>query len=326
MSGYYNSRCQELYKPSTVRDKERRIWEYTLYMLDRSQRIFEYSGLPDSIPQRMLELQLQQNGYTVFAEVGGKVYAFYAGLGGLPDVYYRPTKAIIANPALSYNATLDIGTDCVVCLNDSMLAGLLPMYYRYAEQIVENDLTIYIADINCRITSLLSSSDDGAYKAAEEYLSKIQRGELGVIADSAFLEGLKSQPYASSGMSNQITQLIELQQYLKASWYNEIGLQSNFNMKREAINSGEAALNEQALLPLIDDMLECRRQGLKQLNKLFGLNVTVELSSSWEVQHNEMSMGHNDYEDSPVVRNVEEIEEETEGKEEKDDGENPPSD
>lgn len=322
MAGYYNSRCQELYKASTVRDKERRIWEYVLYMLDRTQRIFEYKGLPDTIPQRMMELQLQQNGFTVFAEVNDKVYAFCAGLGGEPDVYYRPTKAVIANPALSYNATLEIGKDCIVCLNDSMLAGLLPMFYRYAEQMVENDLTIFIADINSRITALLSSSDDGAYKAAEEYLTKIQRGELGVIADSAFLEGVKSQPYASPGLSNQITQLIELQQYLKASWYNEIGLQSNFNMKREAINSGEAALNEQALLPLIDDMLECRRLGLEELNKRYGLNVTVELSSSWEVQHNEMSMGHTD-EDIPDVRNDSK---ETPEKEVEKDVENPTSD
>lgn len=323
MDGYYNSICLECFKPSTVRDKTKRILEYVLYMLDRTQRIFEYRGLPDTIPQRMLELQLQQNGFTIFTEHESKLYCFYAGLGGEPDVYYRPTKAVIANPALKYNATLDIGRDCVIALNDSMLVGLMPLYYRYAEQLVENDLTIYIADINSRITSLLSSSDDTAYKAAVEYLEKVQRGELGVIADSAFLEGVKTQPYASPGMSNQLTQLIELQQYLKASWFNEIGLQSNFNMKREAINSGEAALNEQALLPLVDDMLECRRQALKEVNEKYGLNVTVELSSSWEVQHNEMSMSHND---TDIGDEIPDDRKEADEKEEKDNEEDTPPD
>ena len=53
-------------------------------------------------------------------------------------------------------------------------------------------------------------------------------------------------------------------------------------MKREAINEAEAALSEDILYPLIDDMLVQRQIGLEKVNKMYGTNITVELSSVWK--------------------------------------------
>ena len=79
-----------------------------------------------------------------------------------------------------------------------------------------------------------------------------------------------------------IKDLIELRQFIKSSWYMELGIQSNYNMKRESLNSSETTMDESVLLPLIDDMLECRKLGVEQINKMFGTNITVELDSSWK--------------------------------------------
>ena len=62
----------------------------------------------------------------------------------------------------------------------------------------------------------------------------------------------------------------------------ELGIQSNYNMKRESLNSSETTMDESVLLPLIDDMLNERKIGLEKVNKMFGTNITVKLSSSWE--------------------------------------------
>ena len=85
-----------------------------------------------------------------------------------------------------------------------------------------------------------------------------------------------------------MTNLIEYHQYLKASWFNEIGLNANYNMKRESINSEEAQLNSDSLLPLIDNMLSCRQQAAEKINAMFGTNISVELSSSWEDNQEEL--------------------------------------
>ena len=101
--------------------------------------------------------------------------------------------------------------------------------------------------------------------------------------------------------------LIELEQYLKASWYNELGLNANYNMKRESINSGESQLNNDMLIPLVDDMLKRRKEGAEKVNNMFGTNITVELASAWEDNQEEI--------DEALEEGTEESEETKEGEE-----------
>ena len=267
-------------KPYDFTDKERCIREYMIYMLDRTQRMFEYKGLPDTIPKRMLEFLLQINGFACFTKVKGELYAFYGGLGGEPDVYYRPTICNVSSPALDWSGTLKIGADCIIVRNDSFMRGLVPLYQRYATAMVENDLSFKLATINTRIQSLISAPDDTTKAAGEKYLQDVADGKLGVIASNEFLEGIKVQPNTST--LRTFTDLIEYQQYLKASWYNEIGLNANYNMKREKLSTTESQMNNDALLPLVDDMLESRQKCLEEVNALFGTNITVDFASSWE--------------------------------------------
>ena len=64
--------------------------------------------------------------------------------------------------------------------------------------------------------------------------------------------------------------------------WNELGLNSNWNAKHENITSSENMLNDDALLPLYDDMLNNWQEGFDEVNKMFGTNITVERNSSWE--------------------------------------------
>lgn len=262
-------------------DKSASIKYYVRYMLNRTQAMFEYEGLPDTIPHREIELMLQVNGHTAITSVDGKFYALWGSEGGEVDVYYRPTRYIVANPALNLSANYKIGEDCAVIYNDSMHLGLLPMYRRYATLLAENDISIRLATINTRPIAMISAPDDRTKTAGDKYLADLEAGKAGVIAENGFLDGIRVQPYSTTAGRSTITQLIELQQYLKAGWFNDIGLQANYNMKRESINSNEAQLNDDALLPLVDNMLACRQRGLDTANKLYGLNMSVKLASSW---------------------------------------------
>ena len=53
-------------------------------------------------------------------------------------------------------------------------------------------------------------------------------------------------------------------------------------MKRESLNSVESQLNDDALLPLVNNMLQCRIDGFNKVNEKYGTNITVELNSSWK--------------------------------------------
>ena len=269
------------YKPFAFTEKAKNTQNHIGYMLNRTSSMFKWNGLPETIPARSLELYLQCNGNTCIAEYGGAVYAFVGGMGGEPDPYYMPTQYVVANPALKMSKTYNIGVDCVVIPNDPLYMGLLPLYQRYATQLTEAELTLNIALINSRMPVLFEAMDDRTKSAADKVIEDLHRGKLSVVGSKGLAGSIHAMPFSDSN-TRTITDLIESIQYVKASWYNEIGLDANYNMKRESINSGESQLNRDALKPLVDIMLEYRKRGAEAVNAMFGTSFSVDLASSWE--------------------------------------------
>ena len=292
MSGtyFFDRRLAKGEASSYVVDKEKSCETFINYMNIRLQKMFHYEGLPDTIPKEMLEYYLLNNGTCFVTEVDGKLYTFCGSFGGQPDPYYRPTTYVIANPALNFSKQCNLETDGILVRNDTLWVGLYPLMARYATLMAENMLTIRTADIMLRIMALLSAPDDRSKVAADEYLKKLEKGELAAIGENRFFdEGIKMQSPPSNNGS-YLTQFIELHQYLTGTFYNEVGLNANFNMKRESIGEGESSLNEDSLLPLTDEMLKCRKEDLDKINKKYGTNITVEFDSSWANNRKEIDL------------------------------------
>lgn len=286
-----------------ILDKRGRIRDHIAYMSVRLATMFDWQGLPDTIPQRCLEYLLQINGNACIFSFEGSIYATYGGLGGEPDYNYEPTLYTIANPALDYSAELKIGTDCVRMRGDTYGYGLLPMHERYASQMVENDISIRTMMVNYRMGRGIVADNDRAYESAKEFLKAFEEGRLAAISSDEFFEGVHALEQNASGAN--IKDLIEVEQYLKASWYNEVGLNSNYNMKRERIMASESQMVDDALLPLVDDMLESRRRGCEEVNALFGTEWSVDLAGAWLKEHLKQSVQGADF-DSDGDANIDE--------------------
>lgn len=284
---FTNRRCLEF-----VTDKSKSSASIINYMLARLQKMFRYSGLPDSIPRQYLENYLLVNGSCIIARDKKKpsdqnIYAFVGAAGGEPDIYYRPTRYMVANPSLNFSAEYYISStdpnhelDAVLIRNDTMWQGLYPMMARYAALISENLLTIRTADVMLRVLALITAPDDSSRLAADQFLKDITDGHLASIAENRFLDGIRMQnPPSNNG--SYLTQFIELHQYLVGSFYNEVGLNANYNMKREALSESETGLNDDSLMPLCEDMLRCRREDMQAVNDLFGTSIEVDFDSSW---------------------------------------------
>ena len=281
MNGFNFYGLGDFVKHYDFKDKRKNTQSYIVYMLNRVMQMFEYDGLPDTLPKRMIELYTMVNGHSVVVKHNDNLYVCFGGFAGEPDEYYMPKQYIIANPYLELFKTFTIDEDCVLVKNDSMLYGLMPMFNRYASALVENDITMNMVDINSRVAALIDARDDATKVSAEKFLKDMEDGKNGIIASSAFFDGLRSQPY-SEHTYQLLTELIEYHQYMKASWFNELGLNANYNMKREAITADESQLNDDMLLPLIDDMLECRKIAVDKINTMFGTNISVSFGSTWE--------------------------------------------
>jgi len=262
------------------KDKAKNLANMNIYMLAKTVSMFEWENLPETIPYRELEKMLQRNGFAFVTEhTDGNLYAFYGGLGGVPDVYGNPTEINISNPALNISKTFKLD-EGVLIINDDFKMGLIPLFDRYNTFLVENDINMMVYGYNTRTQKLMSASDDKTKASAESVIKKSIDGEIAVIGESAIFEGIK----VHTGVNNSgvsITSLTEFTQYIKASLYNEIGLSANFNMKRERLTQGETEQGDDALFPFVFNMLKCRTKAVEQLNKMFNLNIGVDFGSVW---------------------------------------------
>lgn len=263
------------------KNKEGNVTMMNQYTLLKTLTMFRYTDLPETLNALFIEKQLQTVGYVFITEHEGKLYAFNGALGGELDVYGEPTKITINNPYINFNKTLDVKEDGVLLQNNALKLGLMPIMDRYNTLLVENEVTMFITTYNARMQTLISAGDDATKQSAEIYLEKLINGELGIIAENRVFEGISTSSTAANS-TNDITKLVEFHQYIKASLYNEIGLNANFNMKRERLNSSEVELNTDSLYPMIDNMHESRFNGIQQVNEMFNTNIGVHFDSVWE--------------------------------------------
>lgn len=271
------------------RNKEKCVTSYVEYMLARTRRMFKYTGLPDTIPDVFLERYLQRNGECIIAEHNGQLYAFCGGLGGVYNEYYFPTKYIVANPYLNFSKEYTIGTDCVLIRNDTEMQGLLPMCNKYASLLVENDLTMRIADINRRIPAIAKVHSDNQKQGFDLLMKRVEDGDLNMSIQDNWEDMFTTLPFVDSSTTH-ITEYIEFTQYIKAQWFNELGVRMSHNMKREALSASEIASGDDMIRSLPEDMLECRKEALDKVNEMFGTKISVEYNSVWSYLFDEKEL------------------------------------
>lgn len=292
MTNSVSSRQQWLFNETSTEPmkKNELINHYIDLMYARTSRMFTYKNLPEYIRTRDIEYILQSKGYCVGVEVEGKPYLLWGTFAGRLNEYFIPTQCIITNPYLNLSKTYTIGKDCVVIRNDSSYEGLMYIARKYATLLAETDISLKYGAINSRILQLISASDDITKQSAQKVFKKIVDGEdFEIIASKPLLDSLKTYPYAS-GNDSYIKSLLELHQYLKANWYIDLGINANYNMKRESLSANEVDVNENTLIPLVEDMLDCRKEDLEKFNKMFNTNIEVELNSSWKKIFDEIKL------------------------------------
>lgn len=274
-----NKKQAKLYQ---ITNKEQSLYDFTLSILNRTLGMFEYSNLPETLPQVEIEKRLQTKGHATIYQFKNNLYVTTGNLNGQElSPYNQPTYVNINVPAFNLSQRLEIGEQCVVIYNDDMKTGLLDTISKHGTLMLENEITMLLSTYNARIQTLISAGTDQTINDAEKYLNQIIDGNLGIIGENAFFSDLKTHN-AQSTAKQDITQLIQLQQFYKSDLYNELGLSSLNNMKKERMNIDEVNANNDNIYPYVDGMLRNRMEGMKMVNKLFNGNIEVDFSSTWK--------------------------------------------
>lgn len=264
-------------------------------------QMFRVDNLPDTIPEYVFLRNAISAGWQWITELDGKLISFSGdatGLGPGYDYNYLPTHIVITNPYLQpdgkipdynpqtvggYSKTLPI-TEGVLVKSNSELMSLdcIINYFADLEDTAATTLKMSLYITRMALNWLAKSDAD--HQAMEAYIDSIIGGKLAVAHTEAWTE--EDMPSlavgANAGSATLLKSQIEALQYIRGYKWQVFGVQSNHNMKRESINASEAGMNENSLLPLIDDMYANLKAGIDEVNKRYGTNITIRYNSAWE--------------------------------------------
>ena len=257
--------------------------------------LFKWEGLPETVNERFLMMQLILTGRIAWFADKGNIYALNGSWGGAPNCYYEPTEWIVANPILG-SKTLKVrnldGSDSIDKLDGIVMAltdvdyvkqnptkgGLYRLIYQTAGLLADNISSLNVSQINGRVSQIWTADNDSLARTFEEICKDIYEGHPYKVVSQDILNKVNAVPTAQTGQSNTLLNLIEAHQYILAQFYNEIGLPSNWNMKRERINTAETELMTGSLDVSVYNMEKNLQAAVEKINELFGTSISVRFN------------------------------------------------
>lgn len=284
--------------PNYNRDKNKIFRCLINNMLKRTLGMFEYKNLPETLSARSIEKYLQGSGTCLIVnvteemitnpEAKGKagLYALPCKAGGILDANYLPTTAIVTSSYLGFSGEFDLTKDEAVYMwNDSLLEGLSKLFSLYASELTDNIMTLHFQEVHNRILTIIKALSEDDKKDAKDFFTSYEDGAFVSLMTEQLMKGInppdKSEPFKGSA-NTSIKDTLEARQWLLAHWNIEIGLNDNYNMKRESLNENEIEANSDTLTTLIDDMMKCRKMKVEEINRIYGTNISVDFASSWK--------------------------------------------
>lgn len=252
-------------------------------VLNKTLTMFLYSNLPNSLPIEELEKILQLSGVGFITMIDEELVILKGTYNyDKVDIYNRPSEINCYLPDKKQYKMFNI-SDGVIIKNDYLERGLLPIFKKWGYLINESELTLIIANRYKRMVKTFIANDDPTAESVRTYLTKVDNGESSVITSNILWDSIKIDGESNT---NTLHELIEYDNYIKSELYKEIGLYSNDNMKKERLISSEVENGMNSIYPLVDNMLNCRKQAIDVINKKFNTNIEVEFTSSWEYRLN----------------------------------------
>ena len=293
-----------LYKKNFLRLGEKRIC------------MFEYKNLPKEIKNRsqFIELYLMHGGVCGFGKwkstnpaVNG-TYGFCIGNpSGEPDPYNIGTDFVgAANQSEMYGGLSDAPTmgkklgDVVLCYNNSFMCPDLEIRW-FAELLTEIDISIRVLVLNARACKVSKVSSSIEQAKLQECFNSTEDGKPHVYFSDNSVEKLLTgeeelnnvMDLTDATLSDKIQYLVKLKDDVERWFHTDYGhsMDTSGKLAQQSVEE----INKSAGIAYItpNDMLNCRKKFVAEINETFGLNIEVDFSESWKVEHDEV-LGTND--------------------------------
>ena len=264
-----------------------RNWRRQLY--SKVENLFVYENLPEEIDKQAFQLGLMRFGKLIFYKIGDKFLVQNFSYTNKLNWYYIPVHGRVVNPWLPPgHQTFEFKLE-----DEAIIYSCTPNIYSFKEhsleadliqktatQLAENDVSYYCIQRNHRLIAIITAQDDKQRAEANRILDHMYNGDAEIVMKEDLVNRIQVNPIAMNATRSPLTELVEFQQYVLANFYHSFGINSNYNLKREQLNSSEIDVNREVLRLNIEDMLKCRENGVERINELYGLNMRVHLNET----------------------------------------------
>lgn len=243
-----------------------RLREYAINM-------FKWEGLPDSVNERFLETKMYEEGRVVFYEdknLGGFL-ALPVQLGHKVNVYMEPTSY----RAYSMNHYKELTPDeAVVMWNNYSRTPIDPIVVSYAERLYEITRT---QDVNVK-----AQKTPVLIKVSEQQRMSLEQVYMHYDGNEPVIFGNKDgfDPDSIDVLKTDAPYVADKLQVLKNEIWNEamtfLGVGNAKQDKKERLVADEVSANDEQIQGAREIMLRARQEACEQINKMFGLNVSVK--------------------------------------------------
>lgn len=249
--------------------------------------LFEWKGLPDTIPKRFIEKSLFS--YGQLAVFNDKEYGFMIAKcndNGMLNIYDEPTAyQVYGNNGFQRVVK---AKDCVIIRNniDSIPTALLLDYF--CSRLWDLDRT---RDVNLMLQKIpgIIQCDEGQRLTLKNILKDYEGNEPIIYGNKKLdMSQLSSLDLKVPFIADKVT---DIKHDLWKECLDFLGINNANTSKRERLVTDEVNSNNQLLAFESDTFLMCRKFACEEIKEMFDIDVTVELR---EGQHSNLCMEDGD--------------------------------
>lgn len=276
---------------SSMKTKQENSLRYITYfdiLFNTLLEMFTYEGLPDSIPQRMLETILHTHGEVFIANIEGELYATIGSLSGEVDAYGLGTECIAVSPVGEARGERDknivYGINNYTATPDSLI-------YWISHLMGEIDKSVKTNIIYSRLLNIPKVRDEKDKQAFKEIIEKLVDGDINAFVSNNVLDlelGENVGNIFEVSNSDKVDKLQYLSRFaddILKRFYNFYGQSMQTQNKSAQSISDELHGMDSISFILPMEMLKCRQKMCEDINRIFSLDVKVTFSECWNLEY-----------------------------------------
>lgn len=259
---------------------------YKLMLIARS--LFVWENLPNNMDERWIEKYLFTSGKCIFYKdpVMGFMVAGLAQQGSI-NCYGDPTSvAPVAENYVYSGEQLINGENCYVIRNNDLMLPTFPTIRLYSYKLTNLDRAID-TNVEAQKTPILVRCSDRERLSLKNAIN--QRRDNEPVIWSTDQSNLSDMVSTLDLNAPAVFKDLQTQKHMVLNEvFTDLGI-NNANMdKRERMVANEVEANNEQVKASEDVMLKVREEACKQINRIFGLNISVKRRKLEQIPEYEM--------------------------------------